>query len=95
MCNYTGFPSGVCKIHYSRRRTASPDFSGYEKKTAAADMLIFTVLLRRLLYDKNHKLVPSVLRQMIFAIRYARKTVEICQISAAAVFLRYTPDVFI
>ena len=57
-------------------------------------MLIFLVLLRRLLYDKNHKLVPSVLRQMIFAIRYARKTVEICQISAAAVFFFHTSDVY-
>ena len=49
-------------------------------------MLIFPVLLRRLLYDKNHKLGPSGLRQMIFAIRYARKTVKICQTSAAAGF---------
>src|SRR5699024_3233821 len=49
-------------------------------------MLIFSVLLRRLLYDKNHKLSPSGLRQMIFAIRYARKTVKICQTSAAAGF---------
>ena len=56
------------------------------KKPAAADMLIFSVLLRRLLYDKNHKLGPSGLRQMIFAIRYARKTVKICQTSAAAGF---------
>ena len=56
------------------------------KKPAAADMLIFPVLLRRLLYDKNHKLGPSGLRQMIFAIRYARKTVKICQTSAAAGF---------
>ena len=71
------------------------DGRAHGKKPASTDMLIFSVLLRRLLYDKNHKLVPSVLRQMIFVIRYARKTVEICQISAAAVFLRYTPDVFI
>ena len=56
------------------------------KKPAAADMLIFSVLLRSLLYDKNHKLGPSGLRQMIFAIRYARKTVKICQTSAAAGF---------
>ena len=49
-------------------------------------MLIFSVLLRRLLYDKNHKLGPSGLRQMIFAIRYARKTAKICQTSAAAGF---------
>ena len=64
------------------------------KKTAAADMLIFLVLLRRLLYDKNHKLVPSVLKQMIFVIRYARKTVKICQISAAVVFFFHTSDVY-
>ena len=61
------------------------------KKPAAADMLIFSVLLRRLLYDKNHKLGPSGLRQMIFAIRYARKTVKICQTSAAAGFFPTTP----
>ena len=35
---------------------------------------------------QNHKLGPSGLRQMIFAIRYARKTVKICQTSAAAGF---------
>ena len=57
-------------------------------------MLIFSVLLRRLLYDKNHKLGPSGLRQMIFAIRYARKTVKICQTSAAAGFFpRYSMPV--
>ena len=56
-------------------------------------MLIFSVLLRHLLYDKNHKLSPSGLRQMIFAIRYARKTVKICQTSATAGFfvLHSTP----
>ena len=66
------------------------------KKPASTDMLIFPVLLRRLLYGKNHKLGPSGLRQMIFAIRYARKTVKICQTSAAAGFFflctqRYDP----
>ena len=66
------------------------------KKPASTDMLIFSVLLRRLLYDKNHKLGPSGLRQMIFAIRYARKTVKICQTSAVAGFFflctqRYYP----
>ena len=58
-------------------------------------MLIFPVLLRRLLYGKNHKLGPSGLRQMIFAIRYARKTVKICQTSASAGFFpRYSMPVF-
>ena len=56
------------------------------KKPASTDMLIFSVLLRRLLYGQNHKLGPSGLRQMIFAIRYARKTAKICQTSAAAGF---------
>ena len=60
------------------------------KKPASADMLIFPVLLRCLLYDKNHKLGPSGLRQMIFAIRYARKTAKICQTSAAADFFLCT-----
>ena len=71
------------------------DGRAHGKKPASTDMLIFSVLLRRLLYDKNHKLGPSGLRQMIFAIRYARKTVKICQTSAAAGFFlctqRYYP----
>ena len=78
-----------------RNPNTSFRWQSMRKKPTSTDMLIFPVLLRRLLYDKNHKLGPSGLRQMIFAIRYARKAVKICQTSAAAGFFpHYSMPVF-
>ena len=47
----------------------------------------FLAFLRRLLYGKNQN--SHTLRQLIFAIRFARKTAKICRTSSAsALYLR-------